>query len=145
MSDERLTVTLHNAHAGHEELLKVWRWCKPRLIAGTQLVLTANKATRSEAANRLLHATIGEIAEQVEWVGKKREPDVWKRLLVAAWLRARGEQLEVLPAIDGHGVDIVFQRTSKLSRAECSELQEFVFAWGIEAGVRFTAPEEMTQ
>jgi hypothetical protein len=64
--------------------------------------------------------------------GKKRDTEVWKRLMTAAWLRARGESVEVLPAIDGHGIDVVFRRTSSLTKAECSELLEFVLAWKAE-------------
>jgi hypothetical protein len=35
-------------------------------------------------------------------------------------------------------VDIVFRRTSDMTRAEVSDLIEFVYAWGSEAGVVFT-------
>lgn len=140
MSD-RYSNVLHNPQTGHAEFQRAWMWAKGMLVAGHKLSVDIRRATRSEAANRLLHATIAEIAEQLEWAGKKRTPEVWKRLLVAAWLRARGEHVEILPALDGHGVDIVFERTSQLSRAECSELQEFVFSWGSENGVKFPAPE----
>jgi hypothetical protein len=57
----------------------------------------------------------------------------------AAWLRARGEHVEILPALDGHGVDVVFRPTSKLSRAECAELSEFIMAWGTERDVPWCA------
>jgi len=43
----------------------------------------------------------------------------------------------VLPAIDGHGIDVVFRRTSKLTKAECAELVDFVQAWAVERGVEF--------
>lgn len=33
------------------------------------------------------------------------------------------------PALDGHGVDIVFRRTSKMTKAEVNELIEFIEAW----------------
>jgi hypothetical protein len=114
---------------------------KPYLIAGHRLVLTVKPATRTDEMNARLHATIGEIAKQLEWAGKKRDTETWKRLLVAAWLRARGDSLEILPAIDGRGVDIVFQRTSKLTQRETGELCEYVYAFGAENGVRFTAVE----
>jgi len=35
----------------------------------------------------------------------------------------------VVPALDGHGVDVVFQRTSRLSKAEMAELIDFIQAW----------------
>jgi hypothetical protein len=90
--------------------------------------------TRNSTMNALLHAEIGEVAETIEWAGKKRSIEVWKRLLVAAWLRARGESIEVLPALDGHGVDLVYAPTSQLSQSECSELVSFIQAWKAEQG-----------
>jgi hypothetical protein len=47
----------------------------------------------------------------------------------------------MLPAIDGHGVDLVFRRTSQLTNAECNELIEYVQAWAVDQGVKFSAPE----
>ena len=55
----------------------------------------------------------------------------------AAWLRARGESVEILPALDGHGVDVVFRHTSELTVAECVELSDFILAWGDEHGVQW--------
>lgn len=136
------TITLHNAQQAHKALTAVlWPAIKGWLIGnGSRLVVSIKPEKRSDPANRLLHATIAEIAAQVEWAGAKRDAETWKRLLVAAWCRTRGASVEILPALDGHGVDIVPARTSKLTRAECSELQEFVYAWGVEQGVRFSVP-----
>ena len=77
--------------------------------------------TRSLAQNAKLHALLTDIAKALEWAGAKRDVETWKRLLTAAWLRARGEPIEMLPALDGHGVDIVFRRTSELSVNEMIE------------------------
>lgn len=104
-------------------------------VAGHRLVLEVRPEKRSDAQNRLLHACLSEISKQVEWAGCKRDVDTWKRLLTAAWLRARGEPIEMLPALDGHGVDIVFRRTSQLTKAECAELSEFVMSWAAERGI----------
>lgn len=96
---------------------------------------------RSNAENRLLHALIGEIAAKVEWAGKKHDVETWKRLLVAAWSREQGLSVEILPALDGHGVDIVPVRTSKLTRGECADLITYVQAWAASHGVRVVDPE----
>lgn len=136
MSD-RVTLTLWNPQQGYQALLDVWKQAKALLMAGHRLVLELRPEKRSDAQNRVLHSRIGDIAKQIEWCGCKRDTEVWKRLLMAAWLRARGESVEILPALDGHGVDVVFRHTSKLSRAECQELSEFVLAWGSERGVKW--------
>jgi hypothetical protein len=82
--------------------------------------------------NAALHATLGEIAARVEWAGRRRSIECWKRLLVAAWMRAVGEQVEMLPALDGHGVDIVYSPTSEMSQAQMRDLLAYIDAWKAE-------------
>ena len=133
---ERLTLRLHNAQQAHTAMQQAWAHVKGWLCAGGgRLVLEVKPETRSDRQNRFLHAMLGDIAAQVPWAGAKRDAEVWKRLLVAAWCRARREQVELLPALDGHGVDIVFRKTSRLTRAECAELCDFIGAWCAENGV----------
>ena len=133
---ERISLTLFEPVQAHKAIMTAWAHAKGWLVAGDQrLTLEIRPEKRSDAQNRLLHACLGEISKQVEWAGCKRDVDTWKRLLTAAWLRARGEPIEMLPALDGHGVDIVFRRTSQLTKAECAELSEFVMAWAAERGI----------
>jgi hypothetical protein len=133
----RIKFSLQNAQQGHQAFQAAWHHAKGWLCAGGgNLVLEIRPETRSDAQNRLLHACLGEIAKSLEWAGKKRDVETWKRLLTAAWLRSRGEGVEVLPAIDGHGIDVVFRHTSKLTKSECAELSEFVMAWAAQNGVQ---------
>ena len=132
---EKITLKLWSPTQAAKDLPGVWAWIKAMTVAGHRLVLEIRPEKRSDAQNRLLHACLSEISKQVEWAGCKRDVDTWKRLLTAAWLRARGEPIEMLPALDGHGVDIVFRRTSQLTKAECAELSEFVMAWAAERGI----------
>ena len=138
---EKITLKLWSPTQAAKDLPGVWAWIKAMTVAGHRLVLEIRPEKRSDAQNRLLHACLSEISKQVEWAGAKRDVDTWKRLLTAAWLRARGEPIEMLPALDGHGVDIVFRRTSQLTKAECAELSEFVMAWAAERGIYMPAPE----
>lgn len=140
---ERITFSLWEPVQAHRALMHAWTHAKAWLMAGHRLTLEVRPEKRSDAQNRLLHATLSEIAKQVEWAGAKRDVDTWKRLLTAAWLRTRGEHIEMLPALDGHGVDIVFRRTSQLTKAECAELSEFVMAWAADNGVQLKAWEGM--
>ena len=98
-------------------------------------VVTVGEATRNLEQNALLHSLISRISHDIEWVGKKWDAETWKRLLTAAWLRSSGENVTMLPALDGVGVDIVFRRTSNLSKAECSDLIEYIYAWGADNGI----------
>lgn len=140
MSD-RLTLSMWEPGQAKQAINAAWLHAKNLLIAGHRLVVEVRPEKRSDAQNRLLHATLSDIANQKEWAGAKRDVETWKRLLTAAWLRGRGEHVEVLPAIDDHGFDIVFRKTSTLTKAECSELTESVIAWAVDNGVRLTAPE----
>lgn len=126
---ERLTLTLFNAQQGHQAVAQVWQSAKALLMAGHRLTLELKPQKRSLPQNARLHARLTEIALRHTWAGKQWEVEVWKRLLTAAWLRARGDSVVVLPALDGHGVDVVFRRTSDLTAAECGELMEFIDAW----------------
>lgn len=133
---KRYSVTLRDAHQGYEAIVGLWKAVK--MNSCYPVTVTAEAETRNGEQNKLLHALLGEIAGRVEWAGKKRDSDTWKRLLVASWLRARGESIEVLPALDGHGIDVVFRPTSKLTKGECAELIDFVQAWAAEHGITET-------
>lgn len=123
------SVTLVNPVQAHNAFRSAWEHAKSMLMAGHRLTLEVKPENRSDSQNKLLHALITEIASAHEWAGKKRDVETWKRLLVAAWTRARGESTEILPALDGHGVDVVFRRTSKMTKADVNELIEFIEAW----------------
>lgn len=141
MSD-RYTLRLWEPVQAHNAIATAWANIKPRLMAGERLEIEVRQEKRSDAENRMLHAMLGYISKRMEWAGSKRDPETWKRLLTAAWLRARGEPVEMLPALDGCGVDIVFRRTSSLTRKECAELIEFIFAWGADNDIQFPEKPE---
>lgn len=115
----------------------IWPQLKSALMAGHKMVLEIKPATRSLEQNALLHAALTDISQQVEWMGKKLSVEIWKRLCMAAWLREKKEQPMLIPALDGNGFDVVFEKTSKLSTTQCSELVEWCFAFGAEHGVKF--------
>jgi hypothetical protein len=90
---------------------------------------------RNGEQNRLLHALLGEISRQVEWGGKKWDVDDWKRLLTAAWLRAKGQHVAMVPAVDGQGFDVLYQRTSTLSKGEFADLVDYIHSWAAEQDI----------
>lgn len=106
------------------------------------MVVRIEEPTRTGAENRLLHAILTDLSRQAEWHGQKLPMEVWKRLCVAAWLREQGEQPQMVPALDGNGFDVIFERTSKLSKKQCASLIDWIFAFGSELGVKFTEARE---
>jgi len=127
------SITLDNPQAAHVTLQRLWGWLKPRLLQGQRITLSVEAERRNNSQNALLHATLADIARTREWAGRKWDVLTWKRLLTAAWLRTRGEQVLMVPALDGHGFDVVFEHTSKLSKAEMAELIDFIQAWDAQA------------
>ena len=138
MSDQRLDLDLRNPVQAHADLARLWAWAKPLLIAGHWLVLTVRLATRSDAQNRLLHSRIRDVARHLrEWRGVPMDDEDWKRMLVAAWCRVHNEPARMVPALDGHGFEVLYRRTSKLTRAECADLSDYIMAWGTQQGVQW--------
>lgn len=99
-------------------------------------VVEIKPKNRTLEQNAKLHALLGEISQKLEWAGAYRDAETWKRLLVAAWLRARGESIEFLPALDGLGVDVVFRHTSQLTVTETIELIEYIYAWATNYNIQ---------
>jgi hypothetical protein len=130
MATEKRTMYLTETNQGH--ILNVI--CS--LNVGDKIVV--GPPGRNLDQNAMLHAVLMDIAAQVEWVGQKLSVDVWKRLCTAAWMRERNAQPLLVPALDGHGVDIIYEKTSKLSVAQCSELIEWCLAFGSEHNVTWS-------
>jgi len=120
--------------SGLKGLLMATNFDKPKKIVIKDL-------DRSGEQNKLLHARLTDIANQVEHAGKKWDVLIWKRLLTAAWLREAGERPQMIPALDGHGFDVVYERTSKLSVKQCAELLDWIECFGGEHQVRWTAKD----
>jgi len=97
---------------------------------------------RTNPQNDLLHAALADIARQVTWHGVKFNTTTWKRLCVASWLREKGEQPELIPALDGAGFDVIYEQTSKMTKKQLSELMEWIFAFGAKHGCEFKEPQD---
>lgn len=131
---------LTDPQQGHKLLMTLWGEMKPWLMAGHRLEIEVRPERRNDSQNALLHALLGEIAANVEWAGKRWDIEDWKRLLTAAWLRARQHHAVMVPAVDGHGFEVLYRRTSTLSKSECAELIDFIQAWAAEQGVHIEQP-----
>lgn len=91
---------------------------------------------RSNAANARLHAIIERIAQQKTWAGQHWPVATWRRLLLAAWLRTREQDAaELLPALDGNGIDIVWHSNANLGQDDFAEFADFVRAWAELEGI----------
>lgn len=98
-------------------------------------IVEVKEPTRSLDQNAALHAALADIAKQIEWHGERMDIDDWKRLLTAAWARAERQPVKLVPALDGNGFDVLYRRTSRMTKREVSSLLDYLHAWGTEIGV----------
>ena len=101
------------------------------------VIIKPKKITRNQRQNALLHAVLADISKQVKHCNQYFDVVTWKRLCMASWLREKREQPRLIPALDGHGVDVIFERTSKLSVKDCAEFCTWCIAFGDEHNVKF--------
>lgn len=133
---ESLTIELHNRQQAHQIIKdRLFPYLGANLQAERRLVLTVKPSTRSLEQNARMWAMLTEISEQVEWYGHRLTAEEWKSVFSAAMKRAK-----VVPGLDG-GFVVCGQSTSKMTRAEMSEMQTLMEAFGAERGVRFSAVE----
>ncbi len=103
--------------------------------------LTLEPPKRGLLQNDAIHAKLRDISEQMLWpptvMGQRWPLLTWKRLAMAAWLREEGEAPQMIPALDGNGMDIVYEQTSKLTIAQASRFLEWLTAFGAQNGVTF--------
>jgi hypothetical protein len=93
--------------------------------------VTVAPPTRNTAQNARLWALLTEISDQVEWHGQKLTKDEWKDVFTAGLKRQK-----VVPGLDG-GFVVLGSSTSRMSKAEISDLMELISAFGAERGVEF--------
>lgn len=104
--------------------------------------VTISEDDRTAEQNAKLHAMLTDISRQVEHAGKKWNVLIWKRLCTAAWLREIGESATMIPALDGNGFDVIYEKTSKLGVKKCASLIEWIQAFGAEHQVRWTQKDQ---
>ena len=139
MSD-RITLRLWEPVQAHKAMTQqLWPLLKSMLMAGHRMTIEAKTETRSTAQNSRLWAMLTEISKQVVWHGQKLSPDDWKHILSASLGKQR-----VAPGIDG-GFVVLGQHTSKMTKAEFSDLFLIIEAFGAQQGVRFADTEWVDQ
>lgn len=96
-------------------------------------IVTIKRPTRSLEQNARLWAFLTDISEQVEWYGQKLSKEDWKDMMTASLRKSR-----VVPGIDPGSFVVMGLHTSKMSKAEFSDLMELITAFGTERGVVFS-------
>jgi len=119
------------------------RFCRWVMDAPARTVATLKGVKRSIPQNSRLWAMLTDVARQADWPvgsGIKRTTEQWKDLFSGA-VKAAASGLEVVPGLEG-GFMILGLRTSEMSKAEMTDLQDYIEAWGTQHGVVFSDPGE---
>ena len=111
-----------------------WLQAKSALMAGHRLVLELKPEKRSTEQNRRMWAMLADVSRQVDWYGQKLAPEDWKHIFSASLKKQRA-----VPGLDG-GFVVLGLSTSKMSKAEMSDLQTLMEAFGAERGVVWSEP-----
>ena len=117
---------------------RAWAAAKVMAKAGAfELVLRL--PTRLDVQNRKMWPMLRDIAEQLHWPvnGKlqRMSREDWKDVLTAGFQ----QESRIAEGIAGGHV-FLGMRTSRMSKRRFAELVEFIYAFGTERGVRFSAP-----
>ena len=113
------------------------RACQAIREAPEGWAVTISEPTRSLEQNARLWASLNDVAQQVDWYGRKLASEDWKHVFSSS-LR----KLEVVPNLDGTGFVALGQSTSKMTKRELSDLIELIYSFGAEKGVIWSEPKE---
>jgi hypothetical protein len=102
--------------------------------AGSVVEVRAPKRTSDQ--NSLLWAMLSQIS-MAKPQGRHHTPEVWKAL----FMHAAGHAVQFEPGLDGSPFPIGF-RSSKLTKAQFSNLIEFILAYAAEQGVVLSTEAE---
>ncbi|KQM18413.1 recombination protein NinB [Novosphingobium sp. Leaf2] len=110
-----------------------------RLIeaAPDRAVLNVREANRSSDQNAKLWAMLSDVA-RAKPGGRVLTTENWKCL----FMNAAGFNCTFVPALDGTGVVPLGFKSSRLNKAEFSDLIEAIYQFGAQHGVEWTDPAE---
>jgi hypothetical protein len=112
--------------------------------AALGLQVKISKPTRHEKQNRLLHAVLTDVSEQLAWPpgsGEMHDVTWWKRRSTLGWLKENRQEVEIITDLEGDEFALLLPHTSDLSTTQCAALSEWLLAFGAHNGVTFKEPD----
>ena len=101
-------------------------------LAPLGYVVEIKPATRTLEQNAKLWSMLHEVAQQVEWHGRRLDAESWKHVFSSSLKR-----MDVVPNLEGTGFVALGLSTSKMTKRELADLITLVEAFGAEHGVEF--------
>ena len=122
MSRNLLRLTPGARQAAHQWVDKALRLWQP----GAAWVMELRPVKRSDEQNRLLWKALGEIVKQRPvHNGVQMDAETYKAL----FMHALGREVRFVPTLDGSSMLPLGLRSSKLTKAEFSDLISLILAW----------------
>jgi hypothetical protein len=98
-------------------------------------VASVEEPRRTLSQNDRLWALLSDVAMSKP-LGRMHTPEEWKCIFMSAC----GWEVAFLPGLDGRFLPYGY-RSSKLTKKQMTDLQDFIEAWGTENGVVWSAKE----
>ena len=118
--------TRQQAHQWLDRALSHWQ-------PGAAWLMELRPAKRSDEQNRLLWKALGEIVKQRPvHNGVQMDGEIYKAL----FMHSLGREVRFVPTLDGSSMLPLGLRSSKLTKAEFSDLITLILAWCDENGLR---------
>ena len=121
-------------HKGNRETLAAKLLALP---TGWRLVFQEPKRTVDQ--NSRFWALLTAVSTQLKWHGQRLTPDDWKLIFMSGL----NQELRLVPNIHGNGFVQLGRSSSKLSKAEMTELMALIEAFAAEHGVTLWEDEEV--
>lgn len=104
-------------------------------VAPPQAVVTIREAKRTSDQNDKMWAMLSDVS-RAKPEGRTHTPETWKALV----MHACGHETQFEIGLNGQPFPVGF-RSSRLTKAQMSDLIEWLYAYGAEHGVVWTEPE----
>lgn len=115
-------------------MVAVYEFCKEVLSGGVDsLIVTVERAKRSNEQNRKMWAVLNDIANQVNWYGQNLDAEGFKHLITAGY-----KQFKSVPSIDGNGFVMMGLSTKAMTIPEMAKLIEHAQFFGESKGVKWS-------
>ncbi len=102
-------------------------------VAPPHAVMNVREATRTLAQNDMMWSVLGELA-RAKPDGRNLPTHKWKALA----MDAAGKKPDWERSLDGESMVCVGYKSSRLTKAEMSDVIEAIFSYGASHGVKFT-------
>lgn len=94
--------------------------------------------TRTDEQNKKLWPMLEDVSKQVPWFGQMLSKEDWKLIFLASLNR----EIRIVPNLENNGFVNLSTSSSKLSKAQFSDLIELIYKLGAEREVVWTDPKE---